>query len=135
MTDGRLQALPALHGGVVRLLAILVLVQAALAGRALFGGWSIAVHGVVGNTTFALAVLAVVLALRRRAGTVTVAVAAALVLALTVQIGLGYAGRSSAEAAAWHVPNGVLAFGLAVWQVTLLVPRRDGEPVSDHVAP
>ena len=129
------QALAAVHNGAARLLALLVLVQALLAGRALFGGWSIAVHGVVGNSTFAVAVVAVVLALRRRAGGAVVVVAAALVAALTVQIGLGYAGRNSAEAAAWHVPNGVAAFGLAVWQVMLLGSRRDGEPVSEPVAP
>jgi hypothetical protein len=38
----------------------------------------------------------------------------ALLLGLTVaQIGLGYAGRESAQAAAWHIPVGVFMFGLA----------------------
>ncbi|MBI1843269.1 MAG: hypothetical protein HYR89_01435 [Actinobacteria bacterium] len=44
----------------------------------------------------------------------------AIILAavLTGQIGLGYLGRETAEAAAWHVPLGVLSFGLAVYQTT-----------------
>jgi hypothetical protein len=33
---------------------------------------------------------------------------------VTAQIGLGYAGRESAGAASWHVPNGVIIFGLTV---------------------
>jgi hypothetical protein len=103
---------------------VLVLVQAVLAGRALFGSWSITVHGVVGNATFALAALVAVVAAVARAGRHAVAVAVALAVVLTVQIGLGYAGRESVEAAAWHIPNGVLAFGLAGHQLTLAWSSR-----------
>jgi len=102
----------------------LVLVQAVLAGRALFGSWSITVHGVVGNATFALAAVLAVVAAVTRAGRHAVAVAVALAIVLTAQIGLGYAGRDSVEAAAWHIPNGVLAFGLAIHQVTLAWSAR-----------
>lgn len=98
---------------------ILVLVQAVLAGRALFGSWSITVHGAVGNATFALAAALAVVAAVARAGRRAIAVAAALAIVLTAQIGLGYAGRDSVEAAAWHIPTGVLAFGLAIHQLTL----------------
>lgn len=98
---------------------VLVLVQAVLAGRAMFGTWSITVHGVVGNVTFAVAVGALAAALAVHATRRTVAVAAALAFVLTAQIGLGYAGRDSGEAAAWHIPLGVLAFGLAVHQATV----------------
>jgi len=42
------------------------------------------------------------------------ATAAALVVAMFVQTGLGYAGRTTAGAASWHVPLGVAIFGLAV---------------------
>jgi hypothetical protein len=38
------------------------------------------------------------------------------------QIGLGYTATSdngSAEAAAWHIPNGVLIFGLTITQLSL----------------
>ena len=98
-------------------LAVLVLAQAVLAGRALFGPWSITVHGVVGNITFVVALAGLVVAIAARAGRPVVVVAALAAIVVAAQIGLGYAGRDSAEAAAWHIPNGVLAFGLAVHQM------------------
>ncbi len=98
---------------------VAVLVQAVLAGRALFGSWSITVHGVLGNATFAVALALVAAAVAARAGRHAVVVAVLLAVVLTAQIGLGYAGRDRAEAAAWHIPNGVLAFGLAIHQLHL----------------
>jgi heme A synthase len=92
-----------------------------MAGRALFGGWSITVHGVVGNVTFVFALATLVLAWRARQRPVTT-MAAVLVVLISAQIGLGYSGRESLEAAAWHVPMGVTIFGLAVYQLTL-IPR------------
>ncbi len=47
-----------------------------------------------------------------------IAASAVLALLLTTQIGLGYAGRTSLNAAAWHIPNGVLSFGIAVYLAT-----------------
>ncbi len=100
-----------------------------LAGRALFGTWSITIHGVVGNITFGIAILLAALAiLLKRGGQVNdkvpVLMAVALTVILTMQIGLGYVGRDSAEAAAWHVPLGVLSFGLAIYQTTLVVKSK-----------
>ena len=109
------------------LIAVLVLVQAVLAGRALFGSWSITVHGVVGNATFALAAALAFVAVVTRLGRRAVTIAVGLAVVLTLQIGLGYAGRDSAEAAAWHIPNGVLAFGLAIHQLTLAWSTRRTE--------
>ena len=103
-------------------LPVLILVQAFLAGRALFGGWSITVHGVVGNITFLFALATLVLAWRARLRPATT-VAGVLAALITAQIGLGYSGREALEAAAWHVPLGVTIFGLAVYQLTL-IPRR-----------
>ncbi len=100
---------------------VLILVQAFIAGRALFGGWSITAHGVLGNVTFAFALATLVLAWRSRQRS-AMTVAAVLVVFITAQIGLGYSGRETAEAAAWHVPLGVTIFGLAVYQLTL-IPR------------
>lgn len=100
--------------------ALAVLAQAVLAGRSLFGPWSITVHGVVGNATFAAALALLAAAVAARAGRHAVVVAVLLAVVLTVQIGLGYAGRDRAEAAAWHIPNGVLAFGLAIHQLHLV---------------
>ena len=94
-----------------RVLAGLILVQAFLAGRHLFGSWSIAVHGVVGNVVFAIAVATAIVTtfsslppLRKIGGWVLVAL-------VTTQVGLGYAGRTSLDAASWHIPLGVAAFG------------------------
>ncbi|HEY9555825.1 MAG TPA: hypothetical protein VIR58_03760 [Acidimicrobiales bacterium] len=108
-----------IHTTLAVIVAVLVLIQAVIAGRALFGSWSITVHGVLGNSTFAVAVALVAAAAVARAGRHAVVVAVLLAVVLTTQIGLGYAGRNSAEAAAWHIPNGVLAFGLAVHQLGL----------------
>lgn len=101
------------------IVAVLILVQAVLAGRALFGSWSIRIHEGAGNATFALSALLVAAVALGRAGRHAIVVAAMLVGVLTAQTGLGYAGRSSSEAAAWHIPNGVLAAGLAAHQLSL----------------
>lgn len=106
-------------------LAMLVLVQAFMAGRALFGGsWSIAAHGVAGNITFGLTLALLASAVLGRLGRHAIAVAVVFAAVLTTQIGLGYAGRQSADAAAWHVPTGVLAFGIAVYQLNLVQRLR-----------
>lgn len=98
--------------------AVLVLVQAMLAGHSLFGEWSITVHGAVGNATYGLALLAVIAASAGRAGRHATGLAVVLLVVLTAQMGLGYAGRESSAAAAWHVPLGVFAFGIAVYQLS-----------------
>jgi hypothetical protein len=99
----------------VQLLAFGVLVNAFIAGRTLIGEWDIVVHGIIGNGVFVLAVVALVLAVVMRAGRATIGVAAALAVLVFAQIGLGYSGRESADALAWHIPNGVAIFGLSVW--------------------
>lgn len=106
-------------------IAALLLVQAVLAGRSevLFGTWSIEVHGIVGNSLFVLVVANLALAVARRATTPELTVAAALGLLTFAQVGLGYVGRDQLEAAAWHVPNGVLLMGLGGYQLALLQHR------------
>ena len=116
-----LRRLEVVHRSIATTIAGLVLVQAFIAGRHIFGPWGIAVHGVVGNVTFAAGVALAGLAAYLRSSRVTVALSVLLGLSLTAQVGLGYAGRSSFDAAAWHIPNGVLAFGLAV---VLATPRQ-----------
>lgn len=98
-----------------------------MAGRSerLFGNWSIVAHGIVGNVTFLLALAGLAFAALGRLGRLPVIVAGALVVLLVVQIGLGYGGRESLGAAAWHIPNGVAIFGLAVYNVTLF-GREEG---------
>ena len=104
-------------------LAVAVLLQAVVAGRSLFGDWDIEVHGWMGNGSFVLGLVLVALTIRCRTGRPAVLTAIALAAALFAQVGLGYAGRSALSAAAWHVPLGVLIFGLAIFNVTLAGQR------------
>ena len=54
-------------------------------------------------------------------------VGADLVVLVVAQLGLGYSGRDSAGAAALHVPNGVLIFGITTALVALSANRRSPE--------
>ena len=84
------------HLALAYVMPVLVLVQAALAGQHLFEGSSISVHGVLGELTFALTVVGVVLAVVRRCDGVVFAVAVALVALAFAQVGLGFVGRDTA---------------------------------------
>jgi hypothetical protein len=110
------------------LLVFLVLVTATIAGRSLSGFWDIAVHGGVGNAIFAIAVVAAVLSFSTDAPGRVVIGAMAFMLLSFVQIGLGYVGRDTLEAAAWHIPNGVLLMGVATFQFATLLGMRRADP-------
>lgn len=116
------------HRVVAEVLAALVLAQAVVAGQALFGDWSIRVHGFMGNASFVLGLALVVLAAVGRADRIRLLWSAVLVAALFAQTGLGYVGRETAEAAAWHVPLGVAIFGLAVFLGTRVSPSAPAAP-------
>ncbi|MFZ6004871.1 MAG: hypothetical protein ACOYXM_13170 [Actinomycetota bacterium] len=109
-----------IHRALVIALPALVLVQAALAGQHLFEGSSISLHGILGNVTFALAVIGVVLTVMRHGDGVAFSVAVALAALAFAQVGLGYVGRETTAAAAWHIPVGVTIFGLACFQLSEL---------------
>lgn len=106
------------HHAIVVALPTLVLVQAVLAGQHLFEGSSISLHGILGNVTFTLAVVGVVLTVMRRGDGVAFSVAVALAALSFAQVGLGYVGRETTAAAAWHIPVGVTIFGLACFQLS-----------------
>jgi hypothetical protein len=108
------------HRIIVAALPALVLVQATLAGQHLFEGMSISVHGILGNITFALTIVGVVLAVVRRSDGLTFFLAVALMALAFAQVGLGYVGRETTMAAAWHVPLGVTIFGLTCYQLAAL---------------
>jgi hypothetical protein len=117
---------------VVRWLAgiavVLVVIQAALIGQALFLGDSgmQALHGWIGNAAFVAVVVMAIIALldaRRGEAPATVAGVGVLVaLLMAAQLGLGYVGRQGGWPAALHIPNGVLIVALltAVLTVALL---------------
>lgn len=118
--------LGAAHQVVVVIIPLLVLVQAALAGQHLFEGSDvITLHGILGNVTFALTVVGVPLALVvRRGDGLAFGLAVALVALTFAQVGLGYVGRETLSAAAWHIPLGVTIFGLAAFQLSMLRAGR-----------
>jgi hypothetical protein len=100
------------------LVVVLVLVQAGIAGQFLFGDADIRLHGYIGNASFALAVIAAALAFFARVPGWLMLLSFVLVLALFSQTGLGYVGRDSTTAAAWHVFLGVTSFGVSVAALT-----------------
>lgn len=108
------------HRILVVALPLVVLVQAVIAGQHLFEGMSITVHGILGNITFAMALVGVLLTVVRRGDGVAFFLAVTLMTLSFAQIGLGYVGRDTTLAAAWHVPIGVTIFGLACFQLSLL---------------
>ncbi len=104
-------------------LPIVILIQAALAGQHLFEGSAIALHGILGNVAFTLTVIGVVLTVMRRSDGAAFAVAVGLMALAFAQVGLGYVGRETSVAAAWHIPLGVAIFGLACYQLADLRGR------------
>lgn len=102
------------------LFALLVLVQAMLAGQFLNGqGELITLHRALGSQVLpGLSLVLVVMAVVLRGGAPwrILAVPTALLALTTLQTGLGFLGRSSLAAAGWHVPLGVAIFGLAIYQ-------------------
>lgn len=102
--------------------ATLVILQAVLAGRFLFvDPDAINLHEVVANILSGLIFIQVALAfLAPFSKRTLIRVATGLLAGLIVaQTGLGYAGRDEADAAAVHVPLGVLIFGLSSVVATL----------------
>ncbi len=102
------------------LTAGLVLIQALFAGRGLWLNRTfIDYHEVLANVLFIVVVVQLALTLAigipGSFGKRLLWLNAALVLLMLVQTGLGYSGRTELEARAWHIPLGVLIFGLAVW--------------------
>lgn len=117
------------------LTALLILVQAALAGQFLTVDPDyLDVHEIVGNALFMLVLVQAGLAIveRRSIGLWAAAANVSLVPLLVAQIGLGYLGRESTSAASIHIPFGVLTFGVAVVAAQLvLVSVRESVPQTD----
>lgn len=102
--------------------AVLILVQAIMAGQFLFRGAEFPHlrqdHGMLGNLIFLVVIAQIALAfagMRRKIwGTNIVVINVVILLLIFVQVGLGYGGRTNLFSASLHVPNGVLLFGIAV---------------------
>ena len=97
-------------------MALLILVQAALAGQFTYNEPDLKdVHAQIGNALFLRAILLLALAwLTRDVWRYRMVIWATLVLLLIVaQIGLGYGSRDSGDSAAIHIPLGVFLFSLS----------------------
>lgn len=117
------------------LTVVLVLVQAFLAGRGLWLDTDlIDLHGMLANAIFlvvvAQLVLAVAIGVRGAPGQRLLASNAVLVLLVLMQTGLGYSGRTDMEARAWHIPLGVLIFGLSV-AIAVMAPQMMNRRTSE----
>lgn len=112
-------------------IAVIVVALAFLAGRFLFlGDLVIELHGYIGNTVFLLALISLGLGLVDKADGGQLAVAGLIALLTFSQIGLGYVGRETADAAAFHIPNGVLLMGLSGYQFADLRFRSRTAPAT-----
>lgn len=111
---------------------LLVLLQAALIGQALYLGEMslLSLHGWMGSGSFLLALVltgAAFLAAQRGELPRSVIVHGVIVVVLMVaQLGLGYMGRRGGWPAAVHIPNGVVIAALlsALLASTFLAPRN-----------
>jgi hypothetical protein len=121
--------MPALYALAV-INALLVLVQAVLAGRWFAGETDlITTHGWIGVGFLALAVLQLALLVaagsRQRFANVLSILAGLIVLSTAGQLGLGYSGRENLDSAGWHIANGVLLMGLSIAYLCLLPRLRE----------
>lgn len=103
-------------------LAVLVFIQAVLAGRYTSGLGTIVSHGHVGNASFVVGLAVALLAFAARVGGTKLTLAAVVLLLLFTQTGMGYMARTMPEAGAWHVPLGVLTFALVLLQAVGAAP-------------
>ena len=116
--------------------ALLVLLQAVLAGRGLLIDPDLFdVHEIVANLLFVVVVvqlgLAFAIGIPGKLGRRMKGMNAALLVLLVVQIALGYSGPDSREALAWHIPLGVFIFGLAAGIADMapnILKQGGGEP-------
>src|SRR5918999_4369456 len=124
-TTERGQTVAAVYRWMAAIFVALVLIQAFMGGRGFFvDGDVLDVHGRVGDALVLYALVHLVLAgvgaARGRIGRTSLVLSALLLVLVFVQLFLGYEGEESGEAAAWHLPNGVLIMGLTVVNALLV---------------
>lgn len=122
------------HRVLVIALPLLVLVQAALAGQWLGYGTDITLHGILGNVSFAVTVVLVIVTVMCRLSGAAFALAVALMALSFAQVGLGYVGRETMGARAWHIPVGVAIFGLATFQLAWTWREQPGAAAGGATA-
>jgi hypothetical protein len=111
------------------LVSALIVVQALLAGQGIWGGDRdlITGHEMLGNGIFLLVAIQVVLSFlayqKGQIGRNHLILNGIIMLLLFAQIGLGYSGRETSGAIAWHLPNGVLLMGASTINAVLFWMR------------
>jgi hypothetical protein len=130
-TTPRGGTLAAVYRWMAAIFVALVLIQAFMGGRGFFVDSDILdVHGRVGDALVLYALVHLVLAgigaARGGVNRTSLVLSALLLVLVFVQLTLGYESEDSAEAAAWHLPNGVLIMGLTVANAMLVwgLPAR-----------
>ena len=112
------------------LLTLVVLVQAVFAGRGLFiNSDNIDIHGGLGMVTALFVIVQTVLVFlagfRGRTRAALLGHSLALLVLVMIQFVLGNSGRENGgQAAALHVPNGVLIFGLTASNLSYMLRLR-----------
>jgi len=110
---------------------IIVLLMALLGGRFFVEPSVIDVHGYIGNLFFVLVLvqagLLVMAGISGWLGKLLMGLSIVSALLVVAQLGLGYSGRESATAMSFHIPNGVLIFGLSVAIISQLPHVRAAE--------
>ena len=134
-TVSQRDALTTVIGWIALFMPIGILIQAFLASYGLFEGEPslISVHGVFGMVLVVLVALngglVTVLVARGQAAWSQLATVLVVLLVYVVQLGLGFATRTDAGMAAWHVPLGVLLMGGAVANAVRSRAMWNGERV------
>ena len=102
-------------------LVVLVLAQAAVAGQFLYTSTGLrSVHRILGEGLGVVGVaLVVCAAMTRRTNRRLLVVASWMLVVLVAQTGLGFVGRDTPDAAALHIPLGVVAFGVSLYAFSL----------------
>ena len=105
--------------GLAHAVTFFIFVQALLAGRWASSGTMPGLHELVANFLFLLGAALVVVAFfarRQDAGAPSFILwfSLALLVLIVAQIGLGYTARDNPDMRAWHLPLGVLLFGVGV---------------------
>lgn len=114
------------YQGVAILFTVLMIIQAFLGGRGFFKDADLLdAHEMLGSVLLLVAIVQVVLAYLAVGRSMTLWMSGALVVLVIIQMSLGFSAKDgNLDSAAWHLPLGVLIFGIGTSHNALLYRRR-----------